>query len=325
MNGLRNALLLCIGLVCACNGWAQTWKPERAIEIITSSDAGGSNDQVARVIQKLLQDAKQAPTPINVMNKPGGNQTIAVVYLNSFPAKPHYLLLANPTVFGNQLAGITQTSYLDLTPVALLINEHSAISVRAGAPFKTMRDVIDRLKADPAALAIGTVARGGPNHLTLALALRSGGVDVRKLKVAIFKTNADSMTALVGGHLDLVVSSVGSALPQVQAGGARMLAVAAPRRLSGSLAGVPTFKEQGINSSLESWRAIFGPKNMPAAAVAYWEEVLAKMTASNEWKKEAETRDWDPQFMRSKEFAKYLEVEFNDTKLIMTELGLIKQ
>ena len=49
------------------------------------------------------------------------------------------------------------------------------------------------------------------------------------------------------------------------------------------------------------------------------------MTASNEWKKEAETRDWDPQFMRSKEFAKYLEVEFNDTKLIMTELGLIKQ
>ena len=324
MKTICNALLLWAGLFFAFNSWAQAWKPERAIEIITSSDAGGSNDQVARVIQKLLQDAKQAPTPINVMNKPGGNQTIAVVYLNSFATNPHYLLLANPTLFGNQLAGITQTSYLDLTPVALLINEHSAISVRAGAPFKTMRDVIDKLKADPTALAIGTVARGGPNHLTLALALRAGGVEVKKLKVAIFKTNADSMTALAGGHLDLVVSSVGSALPQVQAGGARMLAVAAPRRLSGQLAQVPTLKEQGINASLESWRAIFGPKNMPANAVVYWEEVLAKMAASTEWKKEAENRDWDTQFMRSKDFAKYLEVEYNDTKVIMTELGLAK-
>jgi hypothetical protein len=147
MKTIRNALLLWAGLFFAFNSWAQAWKPERAIEIITSSDAGGSNDQVARVIQKLLQDAKQAPTPINVMNKPGGNQTIAVVYLNSFATNPHYLLLANPTLFGNQLAGITQTSYSDLTPVVLLLNEHSAISVRAGAPFNTMRDVIDKLKA----------------------------------------------------------------------------------------------------------------------------------------------------------------------------------
>ena len=82
MATFRNVLLLCTGLLCALNGWAQAWKPERAIEIITSSDAGGSNDQVARVIQRLVQDAKQVPTPINVMNKPGGNQTIAVVYLN---------------------------------------------------------------------------------------------------------------------------------------------------------------------------------------------------------------------------------------------------
>ncbi len=323
MRTSRNLLIIACGLLLATGAAAQGWRPERAIEIITSSDAGGSNDQVARVIQKIVQDAKQVPTPINVMNKPGGNQTIAVVYLNSFPANPHYLLLANPTIFGNQLSGITQTSYLDLTPVALLLNEHSALSVRANAPFKTMRDLIERLKADPTSLAIGTVARGGPNHLTLALALRSGGVDVRKLKVAIFKTNADSMTALVGGHLDLVVSSVGSASPQVTAGGARMLAVAAPRRL-GAFPNVPTMKEQGIDSTLESWRAIFAPKNTPAVAVAYWEDVLAKLALSNEWKKEAETRDWDPQFMRSKEFAKYLEVEFNDTKLIMTELGLVK-
>ncbi len=324
MRKLQGVLLMVAGSLVACGAWAQGWRPERAIEIITSSDAGGSNDQVARAMQKLLQDAKQLPVPINVMNKPGGNQTLAVVYLQSFAANPHYLLLANPTVFTNQLAGITQASYLELTPVALLLSEHSVISVRADSPMKTMRDLIDRLKADPAALAIGTVARGGTNHLTLALALRAAGIDARKLQIAIFKTNAESMTALVGGHLDLVVSSVGSASPQVKAGGARMLAVAAGRRLSGQLANVPTFKEQGIDTWVTSWRAIFGPRGMPAASVAYWEEMFVKMAATDEWKKDLEARDWAGQFMRSREFARYLESEYNDTKLIMTELGLAK-
>jgi putative tricarboxylic transport membrane protein len=324
MKKPQRMFLLIAGLLFACNGWAQNWRPERAVEIITSSDAGGSNDQVARVVQRIMQDAKQLPVPINVINKPGGNQTIAVVYLQSFAANPHYLLLANPTVFSNQLTGITQASYLDLTPVALLVNEHSVISVRTDSPFKTMRDVADRLKADPTSLAIGTVARGGTNHLTLALALRAAGVDARKLRIAIFKTNAESMTALVGGHLDLVVSSVGSASPQVKSGGARMLVVAAERRLTGQFASVPTLKEQGINSSLDSWRGIFGPRGMPAAAVTYWEEVLARVAASDDWKKEVENRDWAPQFQRSREFVKYLETEFNDTKLIMTELGLAK-
>ena len=62
--------------------WSQSaWKPSRPVEFITSSDAGGSNDQVARAMQKILQGAKLVPTPIQVMNKPGGNQTIAVNYL----------------------------------------------------------------------------------------------------------------------------------------------------------------------------------------------------------------------------------------------------
>lgn len=324
MRKFQSVLLTVTGLSIACCGWAQGWRPERAVEIITSSDAGGSNDQVARVIQRIVQDAKQVPVPINVMNKPGGNQTLAVVYLNLSSGNPHFLLLGNPTVFTNQLTGITQAHYLELTPIALLLSEHSVISVRTDSPIKTMRDLVDRLKADPAALAIGTVARGGSNHLSLALALRSAGIDSRKLKIAIFKTNAESMTALVGGHLDLVVSSVGSASPQVKAGGARMLAVASARRLSGQLAGVPTFKEQGIDSWVTSWRAVFGAKGMPAAGVAYWEDVLAKMAATDEWKKELETRDWDGQFMRSNEFTKYLATEYNSTKMIMGELGLAK-
>ncbi len=309
----------------ATEAWGQgAWRPEKAVEFITSSDAGGSNDQVARAMQKALQDAKLLAVPINVMNKPGGNQTLAVVYLNQFAPNPHYLLLANPTVFTNQLTGISPLSYLELTPVSLLTLESTAITVRADSPFKTLRELIDRFRADPTSLALGIVARGGSNHLTFSMALQSAGVDAKKVKAAVFKTNAESMTALVGGHLQVVATSVSTALQHAKAGNVRMLAIASPRRLGGVLADVPTFKEQGIDHWVSNWRGVFGPKGMASAPVAYWEEVFATMAATEVWKKDLELRNSEGQFMRSREFAKYLEAEYSATKSIMTELGLAK-
>ena len=309
----------------ATEAWGQpAWRPEKVVEFITSSAAGGSNDQVARAMQKALQDAKLVAMPMQVMNKSGGNQTLAVVYLNQFPANPHYLLLANPTVFTNQLSGISQLNYLDLTPVSLLTLESTAVTVRVDSPIKTMRDLVDRFKADPASLAVGIVARGGSNHLTFSMALQSAGVDARKVKAAVFKTNAESMTALIGGHLQVVASSVSTALQHAQAGNVRMLAVASPRRLGGALADVPTIKEQGIDHWVSNWRGVFGPKGMAPAPVAYWEEAFAKMAETDGWKKDLELRNSEGQFMRSREFAKYLEAEYAATKSIMTELGLAK-
>ena len=309
----------------ATEAWSQpAWRPEKAVEIITSSAAGGSNDQVARVMQRILQDEKLLSVPINVINKPGGNQTLAVVYLMQHAADPHYLLLANPTVFTNQLAGITPLHFAELTPIVLLLLEHTVVTVRADSPIKNMRDLAERLKADPDSVAVGIVSRGGANHLALSQAVKSAGADPKKLKAAVFKTNAESMTAMVGGHLQVVASSVSSAFAQVKAGNARMIAIASARRMGGALANVPTLREQGIDTWVSNWRAIFGPKGMMPAQIALWEDALAKMAATDEWKKQLEAHDWDGQFLRSRDFAKYLDGEYNATRAIMAELGLAK-
>jgi len=300
------------------------WKPDKVIEIITSSAAGGSNDQIARVAQKILQDQKLLPAPLTIANKPGGNQTLAVVYLMQHPADAHFHLLANPTVYTNYLSGVTPLSHNDMTPVALLLVEHTVISVRADSPIKTLQDLIARLKADPESVPVGIVSRGGPNHLALSQAIKAGGVDPRRVRAAVFKTNTDSMAAMAGGHLQLVASSVSSALAQVQAGNARILAVASQRRLGGALANVPTFKEQGIDTWVSNWRGVLGAKGITPAQIAYWEDTLAKMAATDDWKKQLEARDWDGQFLRSREFAKYLQGEFAATRAIMNELGLLK-
>ena len=323
------AMPLLIGMATTqvpAQGWAQpAWQPEKPVEVIVPTGAGGINDQNARLIQKSLQDQK-FPVPVVTMNKAGGNQSLAVLYLHQHPADPHYLLYATATVFTNQLAGLAIPRYTEMTPLALLLVDYSVITVAAGSPMKGMRDLVDRLKADPESIAFGVVARGGPNHLALAQGVRSGGADARKLKLVVFKTNAESMTAVMGGHIHAVVSSVSAALPQVLAGNTRILAVAAPQRVGGNMANVPTMREQGINATgISNWRGIFAPKGITPAQIAFWEDALAKTVATEEWKSQLETNNLVSRFLRSRDFAKYLEGEYGDTRSVMTDLGLLKQ
>ena len=224
------------------------WRPEKAVEMVITTAPGGSNDQVARLIQKIWQDEKLVTVPVLIANKPGGNQTVAVAYLQQHAGTGHHLLMANPTVVTNHLAGISPLGPSELTPVALLLVEHTAISVRADSPIRNLQDLAARLKADPDSMALGIVARGGVNHLAVALAVKSAGVDARRLKAVVFKTNAESMLALVGGHIHFVASSVTTAMTQAKSGNARIVAIASSQRMGGQLADVPTFREQGIAS-----------------------------------------------------------------------------
>ena len=307
--------------------WGQSgWRPEKAVEIVLPTAPGGTNDLLTRLIQKVLQDEKLLSVPAVVMNKAGGNQSLALVYVTQKAPDPHHLMFATATVFTNQLAGLTPLGYTDLTPIAVLVVDHTVITVRADSPIKTMRDLVERLRADPEALAFGMVARGGPNHLALSQAMRSAGVDPKKLKTVVFKTNGESMTAVMGGHIHAVASSVSAALPQAQAGNTRMLAVAAAKRIAGEQSHIPTMREQGIDATgISNWRAIFAPKGVSPAQAAFWEEAMARMVASEEWNRRIATTTFTHHFLRGAEFAKYLDQEFAATKAVMTDLGLVKQ
>ena len=115
-------------------------------------------------------------------------------------------------------------------------------------------------------------------------------------------------------------------MPQVQAGNTRILGVFAPQRVSGNMANVPTMREQGVPATgISNWRGLFLPKGVTPAQVGYWEEAVAKAVATEEWKKQLDDNNLASRFMRSREFAKYLEEEYNDTRQVMGDIGLLKQ
>jgi len=324
----RACSLLCaiVSSLSATLATAQSaWRPEKQIEIILPTAAGGANDNVARLIQRIMQDYKLVPTPVLVMNKAGGNQTLATVYLRQHPKDPHYLLYSTSTVFTTQITGLTQQHYSDLTPIALLMVEHSVVSVRADSPIRNVNDLVAKLKADPQSMSFGVVSRGGSNHIALSQIAKTAGIDPRQLKVVVFKTNVDSYLGVGGGHIDAVASSATAALPFVQSGTARILFINAPERQPGALANVPTLREQGLDvPSVTNWRGVFAPPGITAAQAAYWEDAFARLVKTPEWREPLDKRNLGHYFLSGKEFAKFLEAEYAVSKAVLTGLGYAK-
>jgi putative tricarboxylic transport membrane protein len=113
-------------------------------------------------------------------------------------------------------------------------------------------------------------------------------------------------------------------LAHVSNGRMRVLAVAAPQRLYGQLADVPTWKEQGVDFTSGSWRGIVAPRGLNQAQVAYWVGTLRKMTEAPEWKADLEKNYWTDDFSTGEKLKKDLEEEYAATKALLADLGLAK-
>jgi putative tricarboxylic transport membrane protein len=185
--------------------------------------------------------------------------------------------------------------------------------------------MVERLKKDPGALTFGiATSLGNPNHQGIANALKAAGVDIKKLRTVIFPSGGAASTAMLGGHVDVVPITAAFAASMARQGQVRLLAVAAPARLPGALAEVPTWREQGYDAVVSNWRAMVGPKGMSPAQIAYWEQALLRFVESDPWKKELEKNFWQSEYMRSAETRKFLQQDNEEVKAFLTELGLAK-
>lgn len=320
------ASLVAALLLAPAPGLAQAWKPDKPVEIIIGTSPGGPQDRTGRTIQKILQEQKLVPAPLNIVNKPGGGGVIGLTYLSQHPGDGHYLMVNSVTLFTNYVTGRTALAYTDFTPIAVLGVEYVGVAVRAESPFKTGRELTERLKKDPAALSvsIGTTF-GNATHISFALAMKAAGVDIRKLKAVVFNSGGEAMTALLGGHVDAMASAPSTLLQQIKAGKVRMLAIGAPQRLSGDLSGIPIWKELGVDASFELWRGLAGPKDLTRAQVQFWDDALGKLTRTEEWKSDLARFEMENVYRNSADTARYWKMQHDEVKAVLTDLGLAKR
>ena len=304
---------------------AADWRPDKRVEIVVPSAPGGGNDRIVRLMIKVSQEQRLVDANITVVHKPGAGVVMGLTYLNQHPGDGNYIGIISATFMGDYVTGRSTFGPGDITPIAQLFSESVAFAVKPDSGIKSAQDLLARLKADSA--SISTAIAGGVgnhNHIALALVARAAGGDVKKLKVVRFNGGAESITAALGGHVDMVITPTATALPHVQAGRLRFLAITAPRRLPGAFAAVPTWKDAGANVVLSNWRTIVGPRGMTPPQIAYWENVLARVVASDEWKQMLERDSLENDFLKSGETRNQLKVEQEELKAIMGELGLVK-
>jgi len=321
------ALPLLMALACALPGLApaQGWKPDRSVELIVGTSAGGGQDRTARTVQKLLQEKKLIDVAMSVNNRPGGGGAVALAFSHQHAGDGHFLQIASPTILTNHISGKSQYNWSDFSPISILFSEAIVFAVKADSPIKTGADLISALKKDPASVAISTsTAAGNQYHIASVLVGRAAGVPPAKLKVVIFNSGGDAITALLGGHVQVTTASASNFIGHVKGGTLRVVAVSAPRRLAGVFANVPTWKEFGVDLTLDQWRLMFGPPKLSAAQVDYWDGVLARLVKTEEWKKELETNLWDDIYKGPAETKKFLATEYSETQAILTEIGLAK-
>lgn len=303
---------------------SQEWSPQKNVEIVVANSPGGGNDRTARQVEGFLTKYRLVNATLTVVNKPGGGGTIAYTYVNQHPGDAHYLLVATPALLLSHIAGSSKLSHVDFTPIASLFNDHYVFAVSAASPIKSGKDLVERLKKDPQSVAIGFPTALGQNQVGAALLLKAIGGNARDFKAVVFKGTSEAITALLGGHIELIITPAGNTSPHVAAGRMRVIGVAAPQRFSGVLANAPTWREQGIDLVFSGWRAVMGPKGLAPAQVAFWENALRKATAAPEWKADLEKNYWSDDFATSAQFRKDLDKDYAAMSAVMVELGLAK-
>lgn len=320
------AAIFAFATVPMANGPARAadWKPEKPVEIVALNAPGGGSDRIARIFIKILQDRKLVPTPVSVVNRPGGGGAVAYSYINQRSGDGHVLALGGRAILTNHIAGLGP-SYTELTPVATLFDEYISVTVKPISPIKSGKQLVEFMKRDPTAISFGiATSLGNPNHQGVAAALKAAGLELKKMKSVIFASGGAATTAMLGGHIDVVPISVAFGASLLRNGQVRIIAIAAPKRLGGILADVPTWREQGYDVVVSTWRSLIGPKGMSAAQIAYWESVIQRVLETDEWKNELDLNYWQSAYKGSVDTRKHMAKDSEGVRAFLTELGLAR-
>lgn len=324
---IRRAAVACLAGFSLLGAAAQAqtaWQPTERINYIIGVAPGGTVDLYARGIKDTLDSLKLTHgQTILVENKVGAGGAIAMQFLKGQAGNAHYLGTFHTGAIAGAVTGLIKADPREFLPVAMMVEETSLVAVRADSPLKDGMDLVAALKADPTKLRIAVAPAMGQNtHLAIAKPLSVAGVAIDKLTMAPFRSSGESVTALIGGHVDVVSATAPVILPQVQAGKLRILASAAPEPGTGALAGVKTWRQLGVAADYVSYNGVTLPPGSNADQIRFWEEALRKVSQDKTWIAMVEKSGNKPIFRGYVDSHRYLQSEWNATTQLVKQLNL---
>jgi putative tricarboxylic transport membrane protein len=303
---------------------ASGWKPEREVEIVATTPPGGGTDRSARALLKSLEANKLLDVPARVVNIAGDGGRKAWVELAPRAGDPHVIGISSPNLVTDVLTGIVKQGQLRYTSIAILYTEYMSFVTPADSPFRSGDDLLKKLAAAPQDVTLGiSTSVGNPNHIAAAKVVKHAGADTKAPKIRVFDSARDNVADVVAGGCDVGIVTAASAVPELQSGQVRAIAITGAQRLAGIYASVPTWKEQSVDCVIGSWRGGAGVEGISAESVKYWEGVLSKAVRTNAWKEECEKYFWTEMYLDGDALQDYLKTEYAEMRAALRDLGLL--
>ena len=312
------AFLIIVSL--AGTACAQGFKPTRPIEVVVHTGPGGGSDLLARGVAVMIEKEHLLPVRMQVVNKTGGNGTVAAAYLAEKKGEPHTLGFFTGVWLSTPLTSAeAKVSLRDLTPVARLVLEPALIAVKADAPYKSLAEFIAAAKRNPGQLKqSGGSVTSRDNVVRQQLQKATGA----RWAFISFPGGGERIAALLGGHVNMMVIEPAEAGEHIRAGNLRVLAQVNDRRLSG-FPNVPTLKEAGFDvPAVPQVRGVVAPPGIPRENIAYWEDVFRRLTRTASWRKYLDDNHFEDGYQKAAELAKFYDEFTGRMRGILQDAGI---
>ena len=321
LSRLLKSAAVGVALVASASAFAQAY-PNRPITLIVPWGAGGGTDATARILASIME--KELKQPINVVNRTGGSGVVGHSAIAEATPDGYTIGLITVEIGMMHWQGLTKLTGTSYTPLGLVNADPAGLQVRADSPYKTAKDLLDAIKANPGKFKASGTGQGGIWHLSIAGMLKSLNVDPATVPWVPSNGAAPGLQDLVAGGVEVVPCSIPEARALIDAGKVRSLAImdANPPSLYPNVP--PLQKALGTDWTMAAWRGMAAPKGIPKDVEAKLVDAVKKAYDSADYKKFMADRGFGVIYMPPAEFAKFMEKSSNDLGATMKAVGIVK-
>jgi tripartite-type tricarboxylate transporter receptor subunit TctC len=312
------ALLLAASLGLAAGPALAQSYPSKPIRIVVGYTPGGATDLVARVIAAEM--TKSLGQSVVVENRPGANSNIASELVAKSAPDGYTLLLGSIANAINMGTGksLGYDTLRDLVPITQAMTAPSILTVNPSFPAKDLKELIALARAEPGKYTFASSGAGSSPHLAGELFKMRAGIDLVHVP---YKGAAPALNDLLAGHVPMGFQTALSAVPQLQTGRLRAIAVAAPKRIA-QLPDVPTMAEAGLaDIEVSSWNGLFAPAKTPPEIVALLHTHAARALHNPEVRNKLIAEGGEPVGSTPEAFREYVRAEIEKWRLVIRASG----
>ena len=314
-------LALAGGLLAAGNAQAQS----EATECIAPAKPGGGYDLTCRLAANGLEKTGMIDKPMAVSYMPGGIGAVAYNHVNGVrDSDPNLIVAASTGAAVNLALGkFGQYDDDDVRWRGALGVDYGAIVVNADAPWQSLDELMEDLKANPGDIAFGAGGTvGSQDWMKAALTAKAADLSPRKLKYVSFEGGGEALAALLGDHIQVFTGDLSELKSQLESGKIRVLAALSEERMGGPYADIPTAAEQGYDVQWPIWRGYYMGPNVSDEAYQKWVERMSQLARSKEFAELREARGLFPMSRFGYDFNDYVLEQVDQFESLAKEVGL---